>query len=99
VGHTHVPAVFLSPDGREPASSQHPSSDTVVRLGERRLIVNPGSVGQPRDGDPRAAYALLDTAGGTLRFRRVEYDIATTQAKMRRAGLPYVLWARLSAGW
>ncbi|MDA8218048.1 MAG: metallophosphoesterase family protein [Dehalococcoidales bacterium] len=99
VGHTHVPAVFLSPAGREPAGSQHPSSDTVVRLGERRLIVNPGSVGQPRDGDPRAAYAILDTAGGTLRFRRVEYDIAATQEKMRRAGLPYVLWARLSAGW
>ncbi len=56
-----------------------------VELGEKRLIVNPGGVGQPRDGDPRAAYALYDTEARTLTLHRVEYDIAATQEKMRRA--------------
>ncbi len=62
-------------------------------------MINPGSVGQPRDGDPRASYALLDTDAMTLTHRRVEYDIAVTQSKMRAAHLPPRLIARLSYGW
>jgi diadenosine tetraphosphatase ApaH/serine/threonine PP2A family protein phosphatase len=63
-----------------------------------RLLLNPGSVGQPRDGDPRAAYALFDTASQILTSYRVAYDIAATQRAMERAGLPYRLIARLEHG-
>ena len=62
------------------------------------MFVNPGSVGQPRDGDPRASYAMLDDDAETVTFFRVEYPIANTQALMRQAGLPEVLWRRLARG-
>jgi diadenosine tetraphosphatase ApaH/serine/threonine PP2A family protein phosphatase len=62
------------------------------------VIINPGSVGQPRDGDPRAAYCLLDTDLRRLTFHRVEYDIELTQAKMRAVGLPDYLAQRLQEG-
>ena len=62
------------------------------------VLVNPGSVGQPRDGDPRASYALLEVAAGTVEFRRVEYDIAETQRRMRELNLPGMLADRLSFG-
>lgn len=78
VGHTHVPARFVT--------------------GEGRALINPGSVGQPRDGDPRAAYALLDVASGAVRFERVEYDVALTQRRIRERGLPTFLADRLAAG-
>jgi diadenosine tetraphosphatase ApaH/serine/threonine PP2A family protein phosphatase len=61
-------------------------------------MVNPGSVGQPRDGDPRAAYALLDVASGRVVFRRVEYDVGETQRRMRGRRLPEMLADRLSVG-
>ena len=67
--------------------------------GDHRLILNPGSVGQPRDKDPRAAYALLDTEHETWRFCRVRYDFEVTQSQMRQAGLPERLIARLAYGW
>ncbi len=63
-----------------------------------RFVANPGSVGQPRDGDPRAAYALVDTEAREVTFRRVEYDIASAQGKIRAAGLPEVLASRLAVG-
>ena len=63
------------------------------------MIVNPGSVGQPRDHDPRAAYAILDDEARTWEVRRVEYPIEQTQARMREIGLPRRLIARLSYGW
>jgi diadenosine tetraphosphatase ApaH/serine/threonine PP2A family protein phosphatase len=62
------------------------------------MLINPGSVGQPRDGDPRAAYALLDTEQLTLTGCRVVYDIAATQQAMRALNLPERLAARLSTG-
>jgi diadenosine tetraphosphatase ApaH/serine/threonine PP2A family protein phosphatase len=65
---------------------------------DARYIINPGSVGQPRDGDPRAAYAIWDTKANTLRFNRVEYDIEATQRKMQAAKLPDLLAERLSFG-
>jgi diadenosine tetraphosphatase ApaH/serine/threonine PP2A family protein phosphatase len=67
-------------------------------LAPGRTLLNPGSVGQPRDGDPRAAYVLLDLDARTVSFRRVEYDIAATQAEIREAGLPELLAARLTLG-
>jgi diadenosine tetraphosphatase ApaH/serine/threonine PP2A family protein phosphatase len=99
VGHTHVPLVFI--EGSEAAFDldyMQPSAGEVVQLGERRLILNPGSVGQPRDGDPRAAYAIYDTEAQTVAFHRVEYDIAATQAVMADAGLPQSLIERLNRG-
>jgi len=65
---------------------------------EGRAILNPGSVGQPRDGDSRAAYAILDTVEATWQVRRVAYPIEITQAHMREAGLPDRLITRLSFG-
>lgn len=96
-GHTHVPVVYeLNVDGalRLPYSLDGPLAPS-----EARRLVNPGSVGQPRDGDPRASYLLLDLESGTLLFRRVAYDVAAVQEKILDAGLPQRLAARLAYGW
>ena len=66
--------------------------------GDGRVVINPGSVGQPRDGDARAAYALLDLVGGGVTFERVSYDVAETQRRIRARGLPEFLAQRLGAG-
>ena len=71
---------------------------TVVDLTVGRRLLNPGSVGQPRDGEPRAAYLLLDLDTGRAEFRRVEYEIERTQSEIRAAGLPEQLARRLSRG-
>ena len=63
-----------------------------------RVVINPGSVGQPRDGDPRAAYALLDPGSGAVTFERVTYDVALTQRRIRDRGLPLLLADRLERG-
>lgn len=99
VGHTHSPAVFWGPEGKNPAGGQRPAPGAVYALEQRRLILNPGSVGQPRDRDPRASYAIIDFKQREVQFRRVAYDIGATQRKMQAAGLPYSLWARLAVGW
>ena len=67
-------------------------------LGKNRMIVNPGAVGQPRDGDPRASYAIYDSDSGVVRLYRVEYDISTTQLEMTRKNLPVRLIVRLEHG-
>jgi predicted phosphodiesterase len=97
VGHTHVPLLLReAPGGLVEAIP--PGEDELVAIGEDRVCVNPGGVGQPRDGDPRACYALLDTSEGTVHFRRVEYDIGRTQRLMADVGLPAPLSARLAVG-
>jgi diadenosine tetraphosphatase ApaH/serine/threonine PP2A family protein phosphatase len=96
VGHTHVPQVFFDTPSL-PSQHRLTDGDSLVFVG-RRCVINPGSVGQPRDGDPRAAYALLDTEALRLDFHRVDYDIAATQAKIRASGLPQYLADRLSYG-
>ena len=68
-------------------------------LGRERLIVNPGSVGQPRDGDPRASYAIFDSVALTVEHQRVAYPVEQTQAKMMEADLPLRLVLRLGYGW
>jgi diadenosine tetraphosphatase ApaH/serine/threonine PP2A family protein phosphatase len=75
-----------------------PRSGNTVALGEGRMLLNPGSVGQPRDGDPRASYLVLDTERGTAAWGRVVYDIDAVQAAMRAAGLPNRLVDRLRVG-
>ncbi len=97
VGHTHSPVIFEEVDSVQ-ANINLPMYGEAMYL-NGRMIINPGSVGQPRDSDPRAAYALLDTDAMTWEQRRVEYPIHVTQEKMRKAGLPYRLIARLEYGW
>jgi len=95
-GHTHLPVIYRAKDGAAelvPASLGDP-----VRLDGRRAMVNPGSVGQPRDGIPSSAYAILDDGASVAEFRRVEYDIGQTQRLMREAHLPQRLIERLSWG-
>jgi len=72
--------------------------DIRLVLGKSRLIINPGAVGQPRDGDPRASYAVYDNETGMVRLYRVPYDISITQIKMVKQNLPMRLVARLSQG-
>ena len=96
VGHSHIPFVCHE-DDLACTFEDFPEGD-AIRLGEDRMIINPGGFGQPRDGDPRPSYALYDGAGGVIRRHRVAYDIPTTQGKMRRAGLPDPLIERLSFG-
>ncbi len=99
VGHTHVPSIFSTGKDRS-VRLQLPRDGTQLDLRDgRRYIVNPGSVGQPRDSDTRAAYAILDDERGTLAFHRVAYNIAETQRRMRAAHLPAKLSARLDYGW
>jgi len=76
----------------------HTHVPATFHAGDGKTMVNPGSVGQPRDGDRRAAYALLEPATGAVDFHRVGYDIPTTQRRMRERGLPEMLADRLSFG-
>jgi predicted phosphodiesterase len=96
VGHSHVPLAVTVDRGE--LDGGHAPAGTEIELGELRWLLNPGSVGQPRDGDPRAAWLMLDLAAGRASFRRVDYAIAETQNEIREAGLPTVLGERLSAG-
>jgi diadenosine tetraphosphatase ApaH/serine/threonine PP2A family protein phosphatase len=96
VGHTHLPMTFRDDGGRVQAL---PAADgTRLVLDERRCILNPGSVGQPRDGDPRASAMSIDTESGEVEWRRVTYSIASTQAAMHRLPLPRPLADRLAHG-
>jgi diadenosine tetraphosphatase ApaH/serine/threonine PP2A family protein phosphatase len=96
VGHSHV-ALDLSFDGDQVDGGVAPAG-TVVDLSPSRRLLNPGSVGQPRDGDPRAAWLLLDREAGRATFRRVAYPVTETQAAMRQRGLPETLAERLTVG-
>lgn len=99
VGHTHVPVVFRQQQDDGPVRLVQPEADEQVRLAQARLIINPGSVGQPRDGNPLAAYAILDTEQGTFEFKRIDYPIGVTQAEMRLLNFPKRLISRLDYGY
>ncbi len=100
VGHTHVPMLVREgeeyPHGCEMYYLEDGARAQLSR--ERKYIVNPGSVGQPRDGDPRAAYAAYDTESGAITLYRLEYDIQATQKLMEAADLPRWLIDRLAVG-
>ncbi len=104
VGHTHLPLAFewdaarsrceFPPELFEPGAA----GEIALPFEGRRLILNPGSVGQPRDGDPRAAFAVLDTERMTWEVRRVPYPVEIAQERMRAQGLPRRLVERLAHG-
>jgi diadenosine tetraphosphatase ApaH/serine/threonine PP2A family protein phosphatase len=96
VGHSHI-ALALRWDGEQMSGGLAPAG-TEVDLGGGRFVLNPGSVGQPRDGDPRAAWLLIDEEAGRAAFRRVPYPIVRAQAAIRAYGLPEGLAARLTHG-
>lgn len=96
IGHSHVP--FLVEQDEEGELIVHESRSCELRQGAR-YIINVGSVGQPRDGSPDAAFAILDEAGGRVEIRRVAYDVKSAQKKILQAGLPRGLADRLAVGW
>lgn len=99
VGHSHLALSWqLDASVVDGAAGVLRTDGDTAPLGERNWILNPGSVGQPRDRDPRAAWLELDLDGRTARWHRVEYDVVTAQAAIRNAGLPDVLADRLGAG-
>jgi diadenosine tetraphosphatase ApaH/serine/threonine PP2A family protein phosphatase len=95
-GHTHLPMAWAERDGRVEAIA--PSADSTFQLTLERALLNPGSVGQPRDGDPTAGYLVIDEDAGLCTWRRVAYDVPTVQAAMLEAGLPRRLADRLGFG-
>lgn len=99
VGHTHTPVIFAMGESDDQAASEAPRYGQEIRLNGSRCIINPGSVGQPRDSDPRAAYALLDTDSMTWEHRRIPYDIGAVQERMHAADMPTRLILRLEHGW
>jgi diadenosine tetraphosphatase ApaH/serine/threonine PP2A family protein phosphatase len=99
VGHTHMPVVFWQPEENSLTQMLALPENEPLTLDQGQYIVNPGSVGQPRDGDPRAAYLLVETDTLTVEHRRVAYPIERTQEHMRAVGLPGRLISRLALGW
>jgi predicted phosphodiesterase len=97
VGHSHIPLVFESDELGVCSSRSFPPHIKLV-LGKNRLIINPGGVGQPRDGDPRASYAILDDEARTMTLYRIPYNIGFTQDRMVEYRLPIRLAARLNYG-
>jgi len=97
VGHSHVPLVFKH-DEKGACSFSQFSANIGLALAKNRLIINPGAVGQPRDGDPRASYAIYDSEARQVRLHRVAYDINVTQARMAKHNLPMRLIVRLGRG-
>jgi diadenosine tetraphosphatase ApaH/serine/threonine PP2A family protein phosphatase len=98
VGHSHIQSIFQLDEKKDRVSM------ALARAGQKmtlkpRVILNPGSVGQPRDRDPRAAYAIFDSEAVVWEPRRVEYDIAAVQERVRQAGLPERHAIRLAEGW
>jgi diadenosine tetraphosphatase ApaH/serine/threonine PP2A family protein phosphatase len=94
-GHTHVPALYVEEQGQVRVALASPGAPQALAP---RAMLNPGSVGQPRDGDPRAAYAVLDTQDGTATFYRASYPIDEAQRRIRARGLPEIFAERLALG-
>ncbi|HEX3317920.1 MAG TPA: metallophosphoesterase family protein [Solirubrobacteraceae bacterium] len=97
IGHSHVALAFGRQDG-SPTSGEIRGAGSELDVSEGEWLLNPGSVGQPRDGDPRAAWLLLDTDAWVARWRRVPYDIGAAAAAIRAANLPEALAERLQYG-
>ena len=97
-GHTHRPALYSLSAAAKVTPFTPNSAEPIVLSSQRRWLATMGAVGQPRDGNPAAAYGLMDLTSNTLRFVRVPYDIHLAAEKIRNAGLPEALAARLYRG-
>ncbi len=95
VGHSHLPTVYMLDDSNEVVQF---AKSSWQRMDNKKYIINIGSVGQPRDGDPRACYLLFDIESNMAQYQRVEYDIKKVQGKMLKANLPDFLIERLAVG-
>ncbi len=95
-GHTHIPIAYVEDDGR--LETMSPGAGSRLMFDGRRVLLNPGSVGQPRDGIPTASWLLLDTDAGAATWQRTAYDVSLVQAAMAACGLPERLIARLAHG-
>jgi diadenosine tetraphosphatase ApaH/serine/threonine PP2A family protein phosphatase len=100
VGHSHIALFFVNPPGARPGHAQGAQAEGgfEIAVAEGGWLLNPGSVGQPRDGDPRAAWLELDTGAWTALWHRVDYDIGAAAGAIRAAGLPSSLAERLEVG-
>lgn len=98
LGHTHIPVIYHTNNGKSSLYAMNSDNPLSTKL-TGRAILNPGSVGQPRDADPRASYAILDLRDKTWDLRRIPYDIASVQQRIVRAGLPVRNGERLFGGW
>jgi predicted phosphodiesterase len=98
VGHSHIQSMFALPDNSDRVMLEHTKPGQTIQM-RPKLILNPGSVGQPRDRDPRAAYAIYDTEARTWSPGRVAYNVPEVQQRIREAGLPEKHAARISEGW
>ena len=98
VGHSHIQCMFYLDERNDRISLDTPDVDAELLLNPR-MILNPGSVGQPRDRDPRSAFAIYESSTATWTPRRVEYDISEVQRRIRNAGLPEKHALRLAEGW
>jgi diadenosine tetraphosphatase ApaH/serine/threonine PP2A family protein phosphatase len=99
VGHTHQPIIYEQTSEHGDTEAIPPAYRQRRALNGRRQIINPGSVGQPRDANPDACYALLDDETNTWEYRRVPYNVAEVQQRMRQHDMPDRLIARLEHGW
>lgn len=97
-GHTHFPVIFRKRWDDWRILEETPRVDSPIQLDRDRMLINPGSVGQPRDEDPRAAYAIVDLEALTLTYHRVQYDVTRTQQKMKEAKFSNRLIRRLRFG-
>lgn len=99
-GHTHLPVIYSLSLASKQVKKVIPQTGTSysLNLAEERYLINPGSVGQPRDGNPEASYCLFDLKSLTVTWQRASYDIKRTQAAIKQAGLPLMLATRLSFG-
>jgi len=100
IGHSHVALFFSRPEAEEEGETRgaQAGDGTLLDLGRGSWLINPGSVGQPRDGDPRAAWLEIDTEAETARFHRVAYDVERAAESILAAGLPRRLAERLRTG-
>ena len=99
VGHTHQPIIFEMINDQGEARQRLPRYREAHTLNGNRQIINPGSIGQPRDQNPDAAYGILDTETGVFEHRRVPYNIGDVQNRMRSFNMPDRLITRLEYGW